>query len=428
MMVKTMMMIQFALLLLALPLSGSSNDINTQRKDILETYYSFKRSPSSSFSLRRRTEQRSTIYEESTEEEERVRYDLTQREVEGFFERYPERRQLDSDDYYDCTGYTRPEILSKFMGIPTTTTITNATTYAVTLEADVERTGNYFFSSDSELESWTIIQYGGENISILDCGFIKDCRENTMTNYFRFSGKSDTDIFPRVDQILSVTNSTIQVLISSTTENAGPLVMSFMYDNTNSTNLCYWTPYQVVAWITASNPSITGIVQGGVSSNITDYSDYVINKGTRTSGSPTGNWLYSDSQKLTILGTNFATSAASNLIRLANNAQWSASKSSKSYRECSRDQETWTPDPTYISATSSSASDDGTWVVVDFDNLDAMNGGINYNALLYDTDNSNIAGSISSILCSESNDTNASVIGDLDWSTFLSLSLSSLQL
>ena len=50
-----------------------------------------------------------------------------------------------------------------------------------------------------------------------------------MTNYFRFSGKSDTDIFPRVDQIVSVTNTTMQVLISSTTENAGPLVMSFMY-------------------------------------------------------------------------------------------------------------------------------------------------------------------------------------------------------
>ena len=50
-----------------------------------------------------------------------------------------------------------------------------------------------------------------------------------MTNYFRFSGKSDTDIFPRVDRIVSVTNTTMEVLISSTTENAGPLIMSFMY-------------------------------------------------------------------------------------------------------------------------------------------------------------------------------------------------------
>ena len=49
------------------------------------------------------------------------------------------------DDYYDCTGFTRPEMLAKFMGIPTTTTVTNDTTYVVTLEADVERAGVNFF-------------------------------------------------------------------------------------------------------------------------------------------------------------------------------------------------------------------------------------------------------------------------------------------
>lgn len=225
-----------------------------------------------------------------TETEKRKRYDPTYQDMKTFFERYPERRRL--DDYYDCTGYTRPEMLSKFMGIPTTTTITNDTTYAVTLEADLERGGVSFFSSDEDLETWKTIEYNGANISIIDCGYITDCRENYLINYFRFSGKSDSDIFPRVDQIVSVTTTTLEILISSTTENAGPLVMSFMYDTSNSSDLCYWTPYQVVAWITATNPSITGMVQGNISDSITDYSSYVISKSSRTTGSPDGNWLY----------------------------------------------------------------------------------------------------------------------------------------
>lgn len=105
------------------------------------------------------------------------------------------------------------------------------------------------------------------------------------------------------------------------------------------------------------------------------------------------------------------------MIYLSNNDQWTSSKSAKSYRECSRVQETWTPDPTSVSATCTSASDDGTWIVVDFDNLDSLNAGINFNALLYDTDDTLVVSAISSIKCSEAVVSNAFRIGDLDWST-----------
>ena len=159
------------------------------------------------------------------------------------------------------------------------------------------------------------------------------------------------------------------------------------------------------------------MVQGNINSSITDYSSYVLSKTARVKGSPAGNWLYSDSAKLTIAGTNFATSAGSNLIYLSNNDQWASTKSSNSYRECSRVQEDWTPDPTSISATCTAAADDGTWIVVDFDNLDALNAGTNFNALLYGTDKTLVMSTITSIRCSEGDVVNASFIGDLDWST-----------
>lgn len=125
--------------------------------------------------------------------------------------------------------------------------------------------------------------------------------------------------------------------------------------------------------------------------------------------------MYTDSGKITIAGTNFATSASSNFVELGADAVFS---SPTSYVECSRTIETWTPNPS-ISSSCSLASDDGTWVVMDFDDLNALNAGINFNAVLYSTDDDPtlLQSHISSILCSEGTVSNTSYIADLDWST-----------
>ena len=108
-------------------------------RDILDTYHKFRKRHESFSSLRRRTE-----------EEERKRYDPTYKDVEDFVEDHPS-----SGDWTITTtvqGFTRPEMLAKFMGIPTTTTVTNDTTYVVTLEADVERAGVNFFDETNTLD------------------------------------------------------------------------------------------------------------------------------------------------------------------------------------------------------------------------------------------------------------------------------------
>lgn len=292
-----MITFRFLTILIACAWIGCRPESTSDEKDILKMYQRkfnlFSHSFSSVSSRRKLRNQfsssslstRSFVFYPADQQESSFP-NPTPEQVEQYFEENPNKRRI-LDDYYDCTGYTRPEILAKFMGIPTSTAQTNDTTYAVTLTADEERTGLVFWQSTTEMEAWKLVEYNGANISITDCGYSTDCRDTVLTNYFRFANKADTDTFPRVEQITAVTNTSITILISSTTENAGPLVLGLLYNNINSTDDCYWTPYQVVAWISASAPTITGIVQGGLDD--TDTSDwatsYLIAKDSRTSGS-----------------------------------------------------------------------------------------------------------------------------------------------
>eukprot|EP00940_MAST-03C_sp_MAST-3C-sp2_P001642 g1642.t1 len=311
-----------------------------------------------------------------------------------------------------------------------TNTESNPGRAAVTMVPALSRTGIKFWSSQSDLNEW--LQYDGDSSSLLDCnadGTDISCRDTVLTKYFRFVGSNEGDTFPRVEMITSVNVSSMSIVVSSTTDNGGPLVMSFLYNATNSSDDCNWTPYQVVAWIVPVDPQISGMIRGGLDEadeNVWSTSYVIVDvstqtSGTRVRGSPNGNWISTASTRITIGGSNFAAVPSKNTIAISNVQEFETAISNGLPRRiCSTESETWSPDTATIEATCVDADDEGRWIILNISKIAPLNGGIPIVALLssggtfvyddmIDTVRVNVNGSLSQNVFT--------ALGDIDFDT-----------
>eukprot|EP00939_MAST-03C_sp_MAST-3C-sp1_P000028 g28.t1 len=338
--------------------------------------------------------------------------------------------------YYTCDD-DRPEIQASFLGYEASTS-SDSSRATITLTAAQYRTGNLFWSNDGDLNSWLL--YDGTN-SLLDCnsdGTDTACRDTTLATYFRFTGNEDgSNTFPRVEMIKSATNSTLEIIVSATTDTAGPMVIAFLYNATDSSDDCNWTPYQVAAWVIAVAPEISGMIQGGLSTSTESSwkTDGLIvdlgsdQTGTKISGSPGGNWIRSDSTYITIGGSNFAAEAENNIVTIVSNAAAFDAAVLTARSKCSTSLASWSPTLSTVSATCTDSDDAGQWMILKFTAMGGLNGGIPMSALLtngtsfiYDIlDDASGAAIVSSANASMSFPDDFYSLNDINWNTTLDL-------
>eukprot|EP00940_MAST-03C_sp_MAST-3C-sp2_P001036 g1036.t1 len=230
-----------------------------------------------------------------------------------------------------------------------------------------------------------------------------DCRDKELSRYFLFPSKASNatrkNFFPRIDAVRNTTLTQMDTFLSAATANAGPLIMSFAYDHNSSgwddnydaaTDTyypnCFWTPYQIVAWVIPQNPTIEGFVEGGAADDATTFTP-----------SPSRHpFIFTDSERVTLVGENFDPDATANAFIFRNEAtDWtSAVASAKTTSVTVPDfdsqscdsgvQRTWTPgfeSPPTITSSTLFADEENTWAKIGINEMSPLNGGVMYNIL-----------------------------------------------